>query len=455
MNIRFPFSLYDIKDSLWYRPAIMTTLAIILSFATIGLDHVLFRERRVDVWWLFEGGSEGARGVLSAIAGTMMTVATTAFSFTLVALQLSSSQYSPRIVRNFTGDRVNQLVIGAFVATFVYTLLVLRVVRSESSDLETFVPAISVSVALLLAMICMASLIFFFHHATRTIQASVIITRTTEQAQGVIDGISSRNDDHSWRLSQVPLDRPSGLQTVGVVRGEEKGYVQDVIHDRVQELATSHNLLVEVNARPGDFLLAGDPHFTLWSYGEQSKEGHSEATEDDAPEEDENGDVIDQFRGLMELGLEQTLERDALYGLQQMADIAMRALSPGVNDPTTAIMCIDRMGELLVELEPISCVEMAHLGDDAVLRVIQPQVSWDEYVRTAFLQVRHYGAGDPVVATHILSTVGRTMRRVPPRSREPLVTVVHDMAQVALASSDVESDRQMIREERDRVMRQV
>lgn len=445
MRFRLPLSWYDVRNSMWYRPAIMTAAAIALSFITIWLDTILFRNGRADAWhtwWLFEGGAEGARGVLTAIASTMMLVATTAFSYTLVALQLSSSIYSSRVVRNFTSDPVNQIVIGAFVGTFVYTLLILRVVRSESADMETFVPAISVSVAVLLVLACIGSLIYFFHHATRTIQGAVVIDRTASRTRGVIDGLIARYRDGDWRFSDTPATRPAGLTPIGVVRGRDGGYVQDVVHDRVIALAETHDLLVEVRAKGGEFLMAGDEHFVLWGYGDPLDIDPSRTRE-----EEDNGDLIEQFEGLVELGLERTLEWDAAFGLQQVADIAVRALSPAINDPTTATICIDRIAGLLVRLEPISCAEALFLDERSVIRVIQPRVSWEELVRTTLGPVRHFGASDPGVAVHLIRTLGRLAQRVPPDARAPLIAVAGDMAEAALQKAIVESDRCLIREE--------
>lgn len=449
MNIRLPFSWFDIRDSLWYRPAIMTVAAILLSFLTIWLDHTLFKEERIQAWWLFEGGSEGARGVLSAIASTTMTVATTAFSFTLVALQLSSSQYSPRIVRNFTGDRTNQLVIGIFVSTFVYSLLVLRVVRSEYGDRDRFVPAISVTVAVTLAMVCIGALIYFFHHATRTIQASVIITRTAEQAISVIEGARERLvDDESWRLSDTPFARPPRLRPVGVVRDSSSGYVQKVNHDRLLSIAEEHNALVEVNFGPGHFLLPNDPRLTIWAYPEESEADRQEQDDEGRQdEEEENGTIVDAFDGLVETGLERTLEADVIFGIHQVSDIALRALSPGVNDPNTAIDSLDRMGELLVLMHPTSGSESARLDDDGVMRILHPEVSWEEMVNSAFLQLRHYAAGDIGAAISIIRMAGRLRAHVPPPAQAALETVARDMAQTALGTLEVETDKNLIRRE--------
>lgn len=450
-KLRVRFSWFDLQDSLWYRPAIMTVMAIILSFITIGLDNALFQEHRFEAWWLFEGGAEGARGVLSAIASTTMTVATTAFSFTLVALQLSSSQYSPRIVRNFTGDRSNQIVIGIFVATFVYSLLVLRVVRSEFGDQERFIPAISVTIAMLFAMISIGALIYFFHHATRTIQASVIITRTTEQAASVIGSARKRLlEDASWHLSHSPLPRPPRLRPIGIVRGENSGYVQKIHHDRLLRLAVEHNAFVEVGAHPGDFLLPNDARLVIWAYPEQSeveRRAEEDDADDDRPdndEEDDNGSVIDAFGGLIEIGLERTLEADLVFGLQQVSDIALRALSSGVNDPNTAIDSIDRIGELLVQLELTSGLESARVDEDGVMRVVHPEVRWDEMVQGTFMQLRHYSAGDIGAAVAIIRIAGRVRAHVRPESRDELDIVARDMAQSALATLQIETDRQLI-----------
>lgn len=438
--MRFPFSWFDLRDSLWYRPAVMTVVAILLSFFTIWLDHVLFRERRVEVWWLFEGGSEGARGVLTAIASTTITVATTAFSFTLVALQLSSSQYSPRIVRNFTGDRTNQLVIGVFVATFVYSLLVLRVVRSEFGDRERFVPAISVTVALLLAIICIGSLIYFFHHATRTIQASVIIARATEQTKDSFDRLRERLEGEAWRLSASPLSPPpADLTPVDIVRSSRSGYVDLIAHHELLNVAVAHDALIQVQVRPGDFVLPEDPLLVVWGYPDGAGRNRVGKNED-------NGPTLDDLRDALNMGLERTLEADVLYGLQQVSDIALRALSPGINDPNTAVICVDHLAELLVALYPVSGRAAALLDDDGVVRVTGPEVTWEEMVRVGFLQLRHYAMNDIGASLAVIRGMDRVMAHVPPEAHRPLLESARDMAEAALDQHAIESDRRLIRD---------
>jgi uncharacterized membrane protein len=164
-----------LKGSLWFIPTLLVLGAFALAFVTVVVDRRFEGSRAQATWFLFGVGAEGARGVLSAIAGSIITVTGVVFSITIVALQLASTQYSPRVLRTFLEDRANQVVLGVFIATFTYSLLILRTVRGESDDLDAFVPSISVSTALLLGIVSVGLLIFFINHIAQSIRASVII----------------------------------------------------------------------------------------------------------------------------------------------------------------------------------------------------------------------------------------------------------------------------------------
>jgi uncharacterized membrane protein len=396
---RLPFKWYDLKDSLWFRPAIMTVLAVVLAIAMVQIDHAFLREKRIHTWWLFEGGAEGARGVLSAIAGTVMTIATTAFSITIVALQLASSQFSPLILRGFTGDRGNQLVLGAFIGTFVYSLLVLRAVRSETADNELFVPSASITLAILMALGCIASLIFFFHHATRTIQASVIIDRTANDTYRLIDAYrEATSEDEAIAPAMTMLDRLPAVASVGA---GHPGYVQGVDSERLVDLAREHDVLLQIHARIGDFLFTGSELATVRPYARADADGAgAERDPEDGPEA-----LAEGVREAFSTGLERTLEQDVLLGFQQLADMGLKALSPGINDPTTATLVIDRLGEALLRVREVVARPVVRCDDEGTARVVFPRVAFGTFLQTAFLQMRHYGAGDPVVVLHLLRTL--------------------------------------------------
>jgi len=170
-----------VRDSFWFIPAVLTLLFAVLAVVFVGLDATYEIDMFQGGHWLMGGSVDGARAVLSTIAASLITVTGVVFSITIVALQLASTQFTPRVLRNFLADRSNQRVLGVFIGTFTYTLLVLRVVRS-SEEIKTFVPELSVSVAIILALISIGFLIHFIHHAASSIQAGVILDRVTREA---------------------------------------------------------------------------------------------------------------------------------------------------------------------------------------------------------------------------------------------------------------------------------
>ena len=440
MLSRLSFSFYDLRDSLWYRPAMMTLGAVVLAFVMLWIDDTLLQGSEIHTWWLFGGGVEGARGVLTAIATTMMTVVTTAFSITMVTLQLGSSQYSPRILRGFTGDRGNQMVLGIFISTFVYCLLILRSVRSELDDRRTFVPSLSITVSLLLALVCIGSLIYFFHHATRTIQASVILHNTASDAFGLIE--EHFNIQGHEPMSERTRSLLSSLPVVARVMADRPGYLRGVDDSRLIELSREHDLLLTMEPRIGDHIFSGTSLLTVQQFttpqtdtGEDDSNGEgllervqekledivtSGSTQVAVPEndsEDESNESSDQeqlvaaLRWPFTIGMERTLNEDVLFGFQQLTDIGLRALSPGVNDPTTAMLCIDQLGEGLIRVQDTDDRGTVAVDEDGTPRVVYPPISFERFLEISLKHIRHYGAADPFVARHLVQVL-HTIHRV-------------------------------------------
>jgi uncharacterized membrane protein len=430
MLSRLSFSIYDLRDSLWYRPALMTLGAIVMAFVMIWIDEQVLQGSRLHSWWLFTGGVEGARGVLSAIAATMMTVVTTAFSITMVTLQLSSSQYSPRILRGFTGDPGNQLVLGIFISTFVYCLLVLRSVRSALEDQRTFVPALAISLALLLALLCIGSLIYFLHHATRTIQASVILERSAKDTFGLIE--DHFKVGHSERMSHRTRSLLDNLPIIAEVTAERPGYLRGMDDSTLVALARKYDLLLTLHPSVGDYIFTGSPlvrvqRFTTRQLNEEEEHSDEESamthlkerlaemiSPDSAAsggkDKDGNGrseleKISDALRATFTTGLERTLNEDVLFGFQQLADIGLRALSPGVNDPTTAMFCIDWLGEGLIRVQDTDDRPTVGLDEEGTPRVVYPPVPFEQFLTISFRHIRHYGAGDPFVCRHLIEVL--------------------------------------------------
>jgi uncharacterized membrane protein len=435
MLSRLSFSIYDLRDSLWYRPALMTLGAIVMAFVMIWIDEQVLQGSNLRTWWLFSGGVEGARGVLSAIAATMITVVTTAFSITMVTLQLSSSQYSPRILRGFTGDPGNQLVLGIFIATFVYCLLVLRSVRSELEDQRTFVPALAISLALVLALVCIGSLIYFLHHASRTIQASVILDKSANDTFGLIE--DHFNVGNSERMSDRTRSLLDNLPVVAEVTSERPGYLRGMDDSTLVALARKYDLLLTLHPHVGNYIFTGSPLATVQRFTTRELNEDDEHSEEESvfirlkeqiaevlspnsadagkKEKDGNGrseveKISDAIRGTFTTGLERTLNEDVLFGFQQLADIGLRALSPGVNDPTTAMFCIDWLGEGLIRVQDTNDRPTVAVDEDGTPRVVYPPIPFEQFLTISFRHIRHYAAGDPFVSRHIIEVLESVYR---------------------------------------------
>ncbi len=408
---------YDLQDSLWFLPAVMTGTAIALALGMVRLDGYLLLDRRTGTSWLFGGGAEGARGVLSAIAGTMITVTGVVFSITIVALQLASAQFTPRVLRTFTGDRGNQVVLGAFIGTFTYALLVLRSVRSASQDGAIFVPAASVTLAIVLVLVSIGLLIYYIHHAASSIRASVIINRAARDTLGLIDELFPADVGRP-----APPSPPLPLNPPGLVHASASGYLQRIDQDALFSLAEERAIVVRLEPLVGEFILPGAALASVWPAG-QVDEG-----------------LTQSIHGTVVLGPERTLQADVELGIRQLADIAIKSLSPGINDPTTATICIDRLSEALVRLAHKGKPEEVRTGKDGTARVVLHGPPFARLVDVAFAQVRHYGAGDAAVAAHLLTTLGRMNALVPRERREPLAQQARLVLQAAREETSIPSD---------------
>ena len=244
----------DIRTSFWFMPTLMVAAAIALSLATIHLDRAAPRHNWLaTLGWTFTRGPEGSRAVLSAVAGSMMTIASVTFSITIVALQLASSQFGPRLLRNFMRDRGNQVALGTFIATFTYCLLVLRTVNGTED--EQFVPHISVTVGLVLALASLGVLIYFIHHAAESIQAENVIAAVSRDLHQAIDRL------YPECLGQEPPSPAPGCgqrtsprassASPGAIAAPRSDYLQAIDVERLLRLAKERDVVISRGAAPG------------------------------------------------------------------------------------------------------------------------------------------------------------------------------------------------------------
>ena len=388
-----------VRDSLWFAPTVAVVVAIALALGIVRVPNPRPDTLAARLW--LGGGPEGARQILSAIATSLITVTGVMFSVTIVALQLASSQFTPRVLRSFVADRTNQLVLAIFIGTFTYSLLVLRTIRSGTEGEEAFVPHVGVLVAMLLLLLSVGALILFVNHAARSVQASVILEHeTTRTLARIAELFPDELSEPDWHTP----DSPSLPEVPGrAIASPKAGYVQMVRADALDQLASGNALTIRMDVRIGAFVLPGQPLATVWPVD----------SVDDAV-----GELIGEA---FLLGPERTPEQDAEYGIVEISDIAVRALSPGVNDPTTAVLCIDRLSEILAALARRRPPQPVRDTRDGSLRFIARHTSFARATGLAFDQIRHHGASNPTIVKKLLDTLGTLLTLVPASERASLL----------------------------------
>ncbi|SPZ08474.1 Predicted membrane protein (DUF2254) [Pseudomonas luteola] len=281
------------RDSLWFIPMVIALLAAGLAVALVSLERLGIINAGDRLVWLAGSTGEGARSVLSAIGTSVVTVTGTVFSIMIVALQLSSSQFSPRQLRNFTSDRANQVVLGLLIGTFTYTLIVMSMIRSASPSSAPFVPQIAIALGIVLALISVGLIIYFIDHASRSMQIAVILQQVTHRANEQIE------------QAFAPLDEPRAEPDAYVSEALDKngyplctqrgGYLQAIDRKGLLRLAHNQSLVVRVEHRTGSFILPGDPIASIW------------------PAEAVDATVMAELRKKFILGSDRTPEQDIEY----------------------------------------------------------------------------------------------------------------------------------------------
>ncbi len=392
INHRRTWLVDAFRTRLWPVPAMGIAAAVAAGVALPELDGAV-DDGVPDVLsrFLFGGGPAAARDVLSAIASSVMTVTSLTFSLTLVTLQLASGQFSPRLLRTFVRDRFVQRTLGLFVATFVYALTVLRTVRDGSDGGAVFVPQISVTVAYLLAVISVIALVLFLAHLVRQIRVETMLSTVLTDALNTADALFS-DVDESAQGGTPPTPPPSAV----ALPAQRTGFLVGVDDQPLVEVAATVGAVVTVNRHPGDWLVAGTPVAVVWA-----------ATGADLAD-DALKSVQDCLSEAVRIGDERVPVQDVGYAVRQLTDVVVKALSPGINDPTTAVHGIGHVSALLCRLAGRRLGCALYCDDDDVLRAVIPGPEFADLLDAAIAQPRRYGASDPAV----LSALARMLREL-------------------------------------------
>ena len=422
-----------IRHSLWFIPTLCTLASAGAALLLVWISSATDAEA-TNLPLLFSAGVDGARAMLQAIAGSIITVAGVVFSITIVALQLASTQFSPRVLRTFLRDRSTQVVLGAFMGTFTYTLLVLRSIRSEDESASAFVPAFAISGALALTLISLGMLIYFIHHISVRIQVTSILASVADDTLETLERLGRRwrdDEDRSWNPTAgrtAPTVPPSGAVPITDARtsetllpARESGYLQFVSIETLVTAAAQAQGRLRLLLAPGLWLQEGVPCAAF------EREGGTDV------DRDRLQDALAEGLGV---GHERSMSEDVAFGIQQLVDIAIKALSPSVNDPTTAMNCLDRLVQILVAAGTTSDAPRSFTDAGGTLRLEVPFPSFEELCNLSFDQIRHYGRTAPAVVVHLARALS-VLRTLPPQ-RQPVLR--RHARLLADAATDLESE---------------
>ncbi|MBW6463600.1 MAG: DUF2254 domain-containing protein [Firmicutes bacterium] len=372
----------DLRSNFWFLPSLIVLASIGFAVALIETDSAGTDRWLVEWPRLFGAGAEGARGMMSTIAGTMMTVVGVTFSMILVVLTLASNQYTSRILRNFIRNRVTQAVLGIFAGIFTYCLIVLRTIRG--GDEGAFVPSLAVFFGFVLALGGVAVLMFFIHHIASSIEASSIIASVARETIAAIDHLfPDRLGEGSGEDEDDPTPSPPVVRNWHAVPAKESGYLQSVDNTALLRLARDRKTIVWMEHGIGDFVVQNTTLASL------------------ALEDPPDQGTTAALQATFSISRHRTVEQDATFGIRQIVDVALKALSPGVVDTTTAVMCVDYLTTILARLVSQQ-IPSSHRYEEGELRVIVKGPSFESLLAESFDQIRSLAKGDVAIMSRML-----------------------------------------------------
>jgi uncharacterized membrane protein len=419
-----------LRSSYWLVPSVLALLAVAGSALSLHIDTRINPKWARDSAWIWAGGADGARSMLATIASSTITVAGVVFSITIVTLTLASSQFGPRLLRNFMSDRGTQLVLGVFVATFLYCLLVLRAVRG--TDDLTIVPYFSVTCGVGLAVASVGFLIFFIHHISTSIIAENVIARVASDLRSNIDRLFPEGDPAESTNSEPAESQIDGRDHLSIA-SRQSGFIQAIAIGRLVELAQQHDLILRVLRKPGDFIAEGAGLAEIVSASQTKRE------------------LIGLVRQQFFIGAARNPTQDIEFSIDQLVEVAVRALSPSVNDPFTALSCVEWLGAGLLRLAGRKFPACWHADQSGEVRVMSRRVDFSSVAHACFDRIRQYGSSSTLVVVGVLdmlARIGPHLQRE--EDRQTLLRIALSIRGDGLSAALNHEDRETIQSQSER-----
>lgn len=384
MKTRLRKIIDSLRSSYWFVPVLMMVLAFGLWGVTSSIDRLLSRHDALPIHWLYYDEVGALRTLVLTITGTTVGVIGVVYSITMIPLTIAASQFGPRLLRNFLRDRGTQVTLGTFSATIVFCLAVLLQLRNETSR-----PQVSVNVALFFGLCCFLALVYFINHVAVTIQASKVVAEVSDDLLETIDREYPPADENNRMPAANNAAVSAPLSEAYAVLATHSGYAQVIDYAGLLNRAVDKDVVIQLWGEPGDFVTEGTRLALVWPAAKGSEE------------------LSEAINRAYILGVQRTLVQDVTFGINELVEVAIRALSPAINDPFTAMTCLDWLGTALCRLCSRQFPSPYRFGNDGVLRILSCPPTFGSMADAAFHQIREYGHRSGAVTLRMIHTIAK------------------------------------------------
>jgi uncharacterized membrane protein len=409
------------RANLWLIPSLTVAAALLLFVVAQGIDRAGYDGSLVLPTWLDQGSAADGRSLLSATAGAIITTLGLVLSITVLTLSIAASQFGQRLLRRYMRDRGTQVCIGIFAATFVFSLLTLLSVTSRANEKE-FVPWLSIWISTTGALTCIAVLIYYINHVALSIQVNNVL--------------ADLSGDFRWAISQNQGPIPARRVSIPVVRSDltllspTTGYVQSINYQALVSAAAEAGAVVRLESQPGQFVVQG----SVLAVVQGDRLSQTQLLEDEFGRE------------VIRIGVRRTLLQDPEFAIAQIVEIALRAMSPGVNDPNTAVTCVNWLADSLRVLAQNPAGNPAHLDSQGNIRVIEKVNDFERIVSTAYGAIRQVARNSPMLTIAMLNSISLLAPFVTTAAEQEALHNQVRLAYEGLAADTVSGDRQGVEE---------
>lgn len=374
--------LWDhLRGALWVMPTVSVMFFLVAGAA---LSHVSISDDSPLRWLVFQGTPEDARQMLIVVSSTMITVTGLVFALTIIALQIASGQYSPRLLRNFMRDRGTQFVLSIFVGAFAYSMAGLHTVGVQNPEQAAFMPRLAVSGSLGLALASLGVLIYFIHHLSSSIQIDTIMSMIVGETIQAIDDLYPDRIGSSESEDRCPDPPPWAI----TLSSDRSGYIQEIAPKALMQVAVRQDLVIQLVKMVGHHVVAGTPIAWVW---------HRSADHPPA-----KSWLKEALRSSVQIGFERTMLQDVPFGIRRLVDIGNKALSSAINDPYTATQAVHHLSVVLCVLARRRLGDRLYRDEHGTVRVAIPFPGFGDYLQLGTGQIRRFGAKDPAVAWSLI-----------------------------------------------------